>query len=201
MNIFLAILLAYTLGSIPFGYLVVRLRTGRDVRSMGSSNIGATNVLRSAGPLMGVATLVLDAAKGYLAVWLALLLTAGSTLGMSAAAVAVMTGHVFPVFLKFKGGKAMASCVGAFLYLTPGPLAAVLAVFVVTVAVTRYVSVGSILAAGTLPLAIWLILHPPAPVVVAAVAAGCLIIWRHSSNLERLRAGQESVFSFRRRRK
>lgn len=196
MNAIITLLSAYLLGSIPFGYLLVRLRTGRDVRSAGSKSIGATNVLRTAGRLMGVVTLLLDAGKGYLAVWLAAALTERSALWMSAAAVAVMCGHVFPVFLKFKGGKAVASGVGAFLYLAPVPLAAAMVVFVVTVAVTRYISAGSILAAGSLPLAIWLISHPPLPVLLAGVAAAILIVWRHRPNLERMRAGEEHVFSF-----
>ena len=102
MNVIIAVLSAYLLGSIPFGYLLVRLRTGRDVRSAGSQSIGATNVLRTAGRLMGVVTLLLDGGKGYLAVWLAAVLTERSPLWMSAAAVAVMCGHVFPIFLKFK---------------------------------------------------------------------------------------------------
>jgi glycerol-3-phosphate acyltransferase PlsY len=196
MNAIIVVLSAYLLGSIPFGYLLVRLRTGRDVRSAGSKSIGATNVLRTAGRLMGVVTLLLDGGKGYLAVWLAAALTERSPLWMSAAAVAVMCGHVFPIFLKFKGGKAVASGVGAFLYLAPVPLAAAMVVFVVTVAATRYISAGSILAAGTLPLAIWLISHSPLPVLLAGVGAAILIIWRHRPNLERIRAGEEHVFSF-----
>lgn len=200
-NSLLALLLAYLLGAIPFGYLLVKMLTGADVRASGSGNIGATNVLRTAGRAAGVVTLLLDVAKGYLAVWLAGRLTGGSELWMSLAALCVMAGHAFPVFLKFKGGKAVASCVGAFLRLTPLPLAAALVVFVVVVAVTRYVSLGSVLAAGSLPLAVWLILHPPAPVQAASLLAGAFIIWRHKSNLERLRAGTEHVLSFGGRRK
>ena len=201
MNTLLALLIAYLLGAIPFGFLLVRWKTGRDVRAAGSGNIGATNVLRTAGRVAGVATLVLDAGKGYLAVWLAAQLTGHSALWMSAAALTVMAGHSFPIFLKFRGGKAMASCIGAFLCLTPLPLAAALAVFVITVAATRFISLGSVFAAGSLPLAVWLISHPPLPVVIAAILAGAFIIWRHRSNLERLRAGKEHVFSFGDRRK
>jgi glycerol-3-phosphate acyltransferase PlsY len=196
MNILVAVILAYFLGAIPFGYLLVRWTTGRDVRSAGSGNIGATNVLRTTGRAAGVATLILDVAKGYLAVWLASCLTEGSVLGMSAAALAVMAGHAYPVFLKFKGGRAMASCVGAFLCLTPLALAATLVVFVVIVAATRYISLGSVLAAGSLPLAVWLISHAPTPALIAALVAGGFVIWRHKPNIQRLRAGQEHVFSF-----
>jgi acyl phosphate:glycerol-3-phosphate acyltransferase len=197
MNILLALLLAYLLGAIPFGYLLVKLTTGGDVRAAGSGNIGATNVLRTTGRAMGVLTLLLDIAKGFAAVWLASRLTEGSALWMSCAALAVMAGHTYPVFLGFKGGKAVASWVGAFLCLAPAALAATLVVFVVTVAVSRYVSLGSVLAAGLLPLAVWLISHPPLPVVAAALVAGAFIIWRHKLNLERIRAGQEHVLSFR----
>src|ERR1700676_1306734 len=126
----LAVAIAYLLGGIPFGYLMVRLTTGKDVRAEGSGNIGATNVLRTTGRGAGVATLVLDIAKGLAALWIADKLTDGSDLWMSAAAVGVVAAHAFPVFLKFQGGKAVASFVGAFLYLTPLPLAAVAGVFV-----------------------------------------------------------------------
>jgi glycerol-3-phosphate acyltransferase PlsY len=201
MNILLALLLAYLLGAIPFGYLLVRLTTGGDVRAAGSGNIGATNVLRTTGRAAGVFTLLLDIAKGFAAVWLASRLTEGSALWMSCAALAVMAGHTYPVFLGFKGGKAVASWVGAFLCLAPAALAVTLVVFVVTVAVSKYVSLGSVLAAGLLPLAVWLISHPPLPVVAAALVAGAFIIWRHKPNLERIRAGQEHVLSFRGKRK
>lgn len=191
---------AYLIGAIPFGYLLVRWKTGYDVRGMGSGNIGATNVLRTTGRTAGVVTLLLDIAKGVGAVWLAGWFTSDSPLWSSLAALAVMAGHAFPVFLRFQGGKAVASCVGAFLYLTPGPMLAVMAVFTVVVAVTRYISLGSILAAGSFPVAVWLLLHPPTPVLGAAIAASAFIIWRHQANIERLRAGTEHVFSFRGRR-
>ncbi len=200
MNIFIALVLAYLLGAVPFGYLLVRLASGRDVRASGSGNIGATNVLRTTGRAAGITTLLLDIAKGYTAVWVAGVLTERSALWMSASALAVMAGHAFPAFLRFRGGKAVASCVGAFLLLTPLPLAAVFVVFVATVAVTRYISLGSVIAAGSLPFAVWIIARPPLPVVAAAVAAGAFVIWRHRSNIERLRAGTEHVFSFGGRR-
>ncbi|HWC00634.1 MAG TPA: glycerol-3-phosphate 1-O-acyltransferase PlsY [Bryobacteraceae bacterium] len=192
----LALAIAYVLGAIPFGFLLVKWKTGTDVRSSGSGNIGATNVLRTTGRAAGVLTLLLDIAKGFVAVWLAGRLTGGNIHWMSAAAVMVMLGHIFPVFLRFQGGKAVASFVGAYLYLTPVPLAAVLVVFVVTVARTRYISLGSILGAATFPLAVWLILHPPASVVAAALVSGALILYRHRANIARLREGTEHVFSF-----
>jgi glycerol-3-phosphate acyltransferase PlsY len=197
---FLILAVAYLLGAIPFGYLLVKLLTGSDVRSSGSGNIGATNVLRTTGPIAGVATLLLDVAKGYLAVWLAVRFTGGNPLWTSLAALTVMAGHAFPVFLKFKGGKAVASFIGAFLCLTPLALVAVLIVFVMVVAWSRYISLGSIVAAGVFPLAVWLLLHPSIYVVVAASIAGAFVIYRHRENVERLRAGTENVFSFRSRK-
>src|ERR1700722_19315273 len=153
MNGLLAMVIPYLIGGIPFGYVLVRLTTGKDIRASGSGNIGATNVLRTTGRAAGVATLLLDVAKGYFAVMIAAKMTNEDPLWMSLAALAVMAGHAFPVFLKFQGGKAVASFIGAFLYLTPLPLAAVLGLFVITVAATRAISMGSIVAAGSLPLA------------------------------------------------
>src|SRR5262249_2049111 len=118
--------IAYVLGAIPFGYLLVKWKTGNDVRSSGSGNIDATTVLRTTERVAAHDTLLLDIAKGYLAVWIAIRLTHNSPFWTSAAALAVMAGHAFPVFLHFQGGKAVASFVGAFLCLTPLPLIAVL---------------------------------------------------------------------------
>jgi len=193
----LSIVIAYLIGSVPFGYLLVKFTTGKDVRSEGSGNIGATNVLRSTGRIAAVATLVLDIAKGFAAVWLAGYLTNDSPEWTSAAALAVMAGHAFPIFLKFHGGKAVASFIGAFLYLTPLPLAAVLLVFLITVAITRHISAGSILAAATFPIGVWIILHPPVVVLLASLIAGAFIVYRHKANIERLHAGTENVFSWR----
>jgi len=192
----LAVLLAYLIGGIPFGYLFVRFGTGQDVRGLGSGNIGATNVLRTTGRGLAIAVLLLDIAKGYFAVWLAAWLTGGSILWVSMAAGAVLLGHCYPIFLKFRGGKAVASFIGAFLYLTPVSLLAVLLLFVIVVARTRHISLGSIVAAGLFPLAVWLIEHPPAPVLLVSIFAAVLIVYRHKSNLERLHAGTESVFRF-----
>jgi glycerol-3-phosphate acyltransferase PlsY len=193
----LALVVAYLVGGIPFGYLLVRLKSGQDVRSMGSGNIGATNVLRTSGRWVAVATLVLDIAKGFFAVWFAARLTGDSVTWTSLAALAVMAGHAYPVFLKFRGGKAVASFVGAFLYLTPIPLLATLVVFVIVVAATRHISMGSIIAAAGLPLATWLIMHPPAPVILASLTAAVFIVSRHRSNIQRIRAGKEHVFRFK----
>jgi glycerol-3-phosphate acyltransferase PlsY len=179
------------LGAVPFGYLLVRWRTGGDVRALGSGNIGATNVLRTTSRTLGIVTLLLDIAKGFVAVWIAARLTAGSPVWMSAAVLAVMAGHAFPVFLKFHGGKAVASFVGAFLYLAPLPLAAVLLLFVAIVAATRYISLASIIGAAAFPFALWAIARPPLPVLSAAAVAAAFVVWRHAENIARLRAGKE----------
>ena len=195
MTPILVLAAAYLIGGIPFGFLLVKLKSGADVRSMGSGNIGATNVLRTTGRALGFLTLFLDILKGAFAVWLADRFLNGSVQWMSLAALAVMAGHAFPVFLKFKGGKAVASFIGAFFYLTPLPLLTVLIIFAITVAFTRFISMGSVIAAGFFPVAVFLIEHPPAIVVTAGAIAGGFIVWRHKGNLQRIRAGNENVFS------
>ena len=192
----LLVAIAYLLGGIPFGYLLVRWKTGNDVRAQGSGNIGATNVLRTTGPAIGLLTLALDIAKGFLAVWLAQTFTHANPFWMSAAALAVIAGHAFPIFLGFHGGKAVASFAGAFLCLTPWPLLATTLIFAAIVAATRFISAGSIIAAAVFPLGVFLIMHPEWPVLAAALLASAFVIWRHKSNLERLRAGAENVFTF-----
>jgi acyl phosphate:glycerol-3-phosphate acyltransferase len=195
MLIYLILPVAYLVGAIPFGYLLVRLGTGKDVRAAGSGNIGATNVLRTSGRLAGITTLVLDILKGTAAVWMAAQISHGDAWWTSGAAVAAMVGHAYPVFLRFRGGKAVATFVGAFLYLTPLPLGATMVVFGGVVARSRYVSLGSVVGAAVFPLAVWLIEHPPMPVVFAAVLGGMLVIHRHKENVRRLREGKEHVLS------
>ncbi len=192
----IALVVAFLVGGIPFGYLLVRWKTGQDVRQKGSGNIGATNVLRTTGRAVAVATLLLDITKGLFAVWLADKLSHGSPAWMSLAALAVMAGHAYPVFLKFQGGKAVASFIGAFMYLTPIPMIAALVLFVIVVAATRQISTGSIIAAGGLPVAAWMIEHPPLIVVLSTLLAGVFIIYRHRANIGRIRSGTENVFRF-----
>jgi acyl phosphate:glycerol-3-phosphate acyltransferase len=199
MTPLLALLIAYVLGAIPFGYLLVRMTSGADVRASGSGNIGATNVLRTTGRAAGIATLLLDIAKGYAAVWIAGRLTGEEPIWMSLAALAVMAGHAFPVFLRFKGGKAVASFIGAFLRLTPLALLCALIIFVVVVAWSRHISLGSICAAATFPLAVWIVQHPQLPVFFASLIAGAFVIWRHRENIQRLHTGTEHTFTFGRR--
>ena len=197
---FLVLIGAYLLGGVPFGYLLVKWTKGEDVRDAGSGNIGATNVLRTSGRALGVATLLLDIAKGFAAVYAMCWVSGESPAWMSAAALAVMAGHAFPVFLKFQGGKAVATFIGAFLFLTPWPLFASLVVFVAVVWAKRHISLGSIVACGLLPFAVWMIQHDDWTVVAASAIAGWFVIWRHKSNIERLREGTESVFTFSKRR-
>jgi|SRR5450432_246921 len=195
MMALLSVVVAYLLGAIPFGYLLVKWKTGADVRASGSGNIGATNVLRAGGRAAGIATLLLDIAKGYAAVWIAGRLTAQEPLWMAAAVLAAVAGHAYPVFLNFKGGKAVASFVGAFLCLTPAAIAAEVIVFVVVVAWTRQISMGSIVGAATFPLAVWLIARSPIA-LAAAIIGGAFIIYKHSGNIARLRLGTENIFTF-----
>ena len=191
----LVVPIAYLLGAIPFGFLLVKWSTGDDVRSSGSGNIGATNVWRTTGRAAGLVTLALDIAKGYLAVWIAGRLTDGNPAWMSAAALAVMAGHAYPVFLRFQGGKAVASFIGAFFCLAPWAVAAMLGVLVGVVVATRHISMGSIVGAATFPLGVWLVQQAPWPVFLASMVAGLFIVYKHRSNIVRLRSGTESVFS------
>ncbi|MBA2732957.1 MAG: glycerol-3-phosphate 1-O-acyltransferase PlsY [Acidobacteria bacterium] len=199
----LVLIAAYLLGSIPFGYLVVRAKAGADVRESGSGGTGATNVSRRAGKLAGVITLLLDAAKGALAVLLARWLVTddfGINWWVAAAAIIAVLGHCFPVWLGFRGGKGVATGVGVFLSLYPLAVACAATIFVLVVALTRYVSLGSILAAATIPLFIWLLgvyFRPVAnlaPIITAAIATGALIILMHRANIGRLLRGTESKF-------
>jgi glycerol-3-phosphate acyltransferase PlsY len=199
MNGLIAVIVAYLVGGIPFGLLIVRLKTGADVRNSGSGNIGATNVLRTTGPLAGILTLVLDAAKGLFAVWLADTLTHGDVFWMSFAALAVLLGHAFSPYLKFKGGKAVASFLGAFGYLTPVPVLVIVIIFLIVTVMTRYLSLGSVSGAVLYPFACFIILHPEWPVLAAATGAAVLILWRHQANIARIREGTENILSFGRR--
>lgn len=198
----LFIVAAYLIGSIPFGYLIVRARGGGDVRETGSGGTGATNVTRRAGRGAGVLTLALDAAKGALVALLARWLLApdfGINWWVAAASIAVVVGHVFPVWLKFRGGKGVATGLGVFLSLTPAAVALAVPVFIAVVWATRYVSLGSILATATLPLFVWLLSMREnsdattlAPVMAVAIIGGALIIFMHRANIGRLLNGTEN---------
>lgn len=191
---------AYLLGSIPFGLLLTRAFGRGDVRKVGSGNIGATNVARAAGLLAGVFTLMLDVAKGAGAVLLAERLSNDSASWMTVSAFAALLGHCFPIWLKFRGGKGVATATGIFLVLSPLACLAAVILFVLVVAFWRYVSLGSVSAAAAMPLLIyflWAPRHaPPLTVTLGALAAALLIIYKHRGNLQRLLEGVEPKFSF-----
>ncbi|MBI3895224.1 MAG: glycerol-3-phosphate 1-O-acyltransferase PlsY [Acidobacteria bacterium] len=184
--------LAYLLGSIPFGYLVYRLRHGGDIRTTGSGNIGATNVLRTTGITAGVATFVLDSAKGYLAVWLSATLIGNAPVWISLAAVAVILGHILPVFLKFRGGKGVATSFGAFLAISASSVLIVLVIFLIVVTIWHYVSLASIVAAAAFPLAMLMVGGLSTYEVGAGFLGAALVIIRHRSNIYRLLKGTEN---------
>ena len=186
--------LSYALGSIPFGYLLVRIFTGEDVRASGSGNIGATNVARKSTAL-GIATLLLDAAKGLAAVLLARVLFKGphQQLIMTTAAFFAVLGHLFPVWLKFHGGKGVATSLGAFILLTPKSILCVVVLFLMIAVAFRYVSLGSVAVAAAFPLLTWALreyVDSRQLILIALVSA--LVIWRHRQNIGRLAAGTES---------
>jgi glycerol-3-phosphate acyltransferase PlsY len=184
------VLVAYLLGSISFAVLVVRAKTGKDIRSEGSGNAGATNVLRSYGKKLALLVALADVAKGAAAVFLMRLVTADPRWA-AAAGFAAILGHVLPVFYGFRGGKGVATAVGAFLALSPLALLVCLAVFLAIVATTRYVSLGSVVALALLPPVAGLFFHAPRAVVTAAGATAVLILVKHLPNLKRLARGEE----------
>ena len=182
------ILFGYAIGSVPFAYLLAR-RAGIDVRVTGSGNVGAANVLRTSGTPLGLTVMILDIGKGAATV-LAAYAGAGSGNSMAAAGAAAIVGHIYPVWLRFHGGKGVAVAAGVFGVLAP--LATLLAavVFITTVGLTRIVSLGSVAATVTLPSAAWLTGAPP-PVLVAAIGTGILILFRHRANIRRIARGTE----------
>ncbi len=193
----ISVLLAYLLGAIPFGYILVKLRGGSDVRAVGSGSTGATNVTRATGPAIGAIVLLLDLAKGYSAVWLSDWLTVSDERFVAAAAVAAILGHSFPVFLQFRGGKSVATGVGVFLYLTPLAVPAAFGFWILAMLIWRYVSLASVLAAALYPLAAYFIYRPSLEILLAAVVCAAIIMLRHHANLNRLAAGTEPKFSFK----
>ncbi len=195
----ISIPVAYLLGSIPFGYLLVRFVRHEDIRTTGSGNIGATNVLRSGAKGLGIATLLLDLGKAFLAVELVRLRFAPGNFDLAtAAAVAAVLGHCYPIWLRFKGGKGVASALGVFLALTWPSALCILAVFILIVARTRFVSLASIIAAATLPFFALYFVPQRSPIVIAGfLSITFLIIMKHHQNIRRLLAGTESRFGSR----
>jgi glycerol-3-phosphate acyltransferase PlsY len=196
--------ISYLLGSIPFGYLLVRVFRGEDIRQTGSGNIGATNVARSGAKGLGIATLVLDAVKGALAVGIASYVAYRMELDtypmlvpnqlMATAALAAVLGHVFPVWLKFKGGKGVATALGVFCVLFPKAILVALAIFILVVLVTRYVSLGSILGAISFPVAAIFLQNTDWLSLLLASGVSLIIVVKHHQNIGRLLAGTESRF-------
>lgn len=184
-----AIISAYLIGSIPFALVLARTWGGADLRAVGSGNLGAANVMRASGVAAGVLVALLDMAKGAVSVWIAERVGAGAALP-AAAGVAAIVGHIYPVWLKFRGGKGVATACGVFSMLTPLALPPALAIFAVVVWLSKYVSLGSVLASLALPPLAYA-LGSPASSVVAALAAASMIVFRHRSNVGRLRSGTE----------
>lgn len=185
----LVLVVSYLLGSIPFSFLVGRAFGVEDVRRVGSGNVGATNVLRSAGKTAGLIALVLDAAKGAAASFLALSLAPDRPWVAALAAVAAVLGHMYPLWLRFQGGKGVATGLGAFAPLVPKAALATIGAFLFTLIATRYVSIGSIVGAVTLA-ALAFVFGSPA-VAWAATLTAVLVVVRHRSNLKRLQDGSE----------
>lgn len=204
MRALIVIVVAYLIGSIPFGYLIVRHKVGEDVRDSGSGGMGATNVSRRAGKAAGVFTLVLDALKGVLAIVVAQLIIGegGPTVDWltAAAAIAAITGHIFPVWLRFRGGKGVATGVGVFLMLAPIAVLCAAIVFLVVVSIIKYVSLGSIVAAAIIPLFVFMDMvfitsvSDLRPLLTATVVGAMLIIFAHRGNIRRLAEGTEPKF-------
>ncbi|CAN5741012.1 glycerol-3-phosphate 1-O-acyltransferase PlsY [soil metagenome] len=208
MRPLLVIVISYLVGSIPVGYLVVRAKEGDDIRQTGSGGTGATNVSRRAGKGAGVLTLILDALKGAVSVlfakWVVGLDSSAQLPApwlVAAAALAVLVGHIFPIWLKFRGGKGVATGVGIFLILMPAVVFVAVLIFVGVVMLTRYVSLGSIVATLAIPILVWLqnaLIGPLpdfVPLMTVAVAGASLIVLAHRENIARLVQGRESKFA------
>lgn len=195
----IGVAVGYLLGSIPFGYLLVRVFRSADVRTTGSGNIGATNVARTSLGL-GLMTLVLDFAKGFAAVWLASTSFPTNKTAAFAAALAAVCGHVFPIWLRFRGGKGVATGLGAFLLLTPKAILIAIGAFLVLVSMLRYVSLASITAAVSLPLAAFFLGEARPPVQVSLLSfTSVLVIVKHHQNIRRLLFGNEPKFHLKRK--
>ena len=200
MRLWLPILaIAYLLGSIPFGYILVRIFRREDIRATGSGNIGATNVARSGAKGLGILTLLLDLLKGFAAVKIAAHFAPGapgfpSDLAV-AAGIAAVLGHIFPIWLRFKGGKGVATGLGVDLALAPLAALCSLGIFIVVLAITRYVSLASILAAFMLPVFCLVLMPDRSPVFVGGmIFLALLVIAKHHANITRLMQGKESRF-------
>jgi glycerol-3-phosphate acyltransferase PlsY len=188
----LLVVFAYLLGSIPTGLVLSRALTGKDPRQQGSRNIGATNVMRTIGKALGVITLIGDVLKGLIPVIIALVLVKEGV-WVAGTGLAALLGHCFPVYLRFKGGKGVATALGIFLPIAPLAVLFDILVFAAGVGISRMVSVGSIAAAAGMPILIWLCGYP-LPYIVLGICVALLIIYRHKENIKRLLSGRENRF-------
>jgi len=187
------IIFAYLLGSIPVGLVLSKMK-GRDPRTTGSGNIGATNVMRTAGKTLGIITLLGDVAKGFLPVWLAARY-GQPTLVVAMVGIAAFIGHIFPLYLRFKGGKGVATAVGVFLAVSPLSVLIVVVLFVVLLIIFRYVSLGSLAGTALTPIVLYLLKVSPHFITMAVIMV-VLIFWKHRENIKRLWQGTENkVFS------
>jgi glycerol-3-phosphate acyltransferase PlsY len=196
-QLLITVAIGYLLGSIPFGYLLVRIFRGQDVRQMGSGNIGATNVTRTS-PILGALTLVLDGLKGLAAVVITRAFFPGQPFLLGTAAVLAIVGHMFPTWLNFRGGKGVATGLGSFAPLVPKTILMMVGLFIAIFLIFRYVSLASILTVGLFPLLVWL-LEPDkrVPLTGFAAVSSLLIIIRHQDNVRRLLAHTEPRFQGR----
>lgn len=184
------VLIAYLLGSVPTAYLLVRVAVGEDIRTRGSGNVGGTNALRTAGWRIGIAVTLIDVVKGVLAVWLMRLYNPESG-WVAAAVLAAVLGHCYPVWLKFRGGKGVATGFGAFLVIAPLSALAALGLWFVVLAISRWVSLASMVASAAFPLLLKLIDRPDLGTLAAVSIAAVVIVLRHISNLRKIVAGEE----------
>lgn len=203
------VVLSYLIGSIPFSYIVARVVGGTDIREVGSGNVGATNVARSVGRTAGVLALLLDVLKGAVAVWFARTMTerpawpwnihGGSVLEsqsfwIGVAALAAILGHMYPVWLRFHGGKGVATAGGIFLALSPIATGASAIVFLIVALLTRYISLGSIVAAASMPLFLRFLTHEPFWTIIFSIIIAVIIIVKHRRNIYRIAQGEERKF-------
>jgi len=188
----LLVVFSYLLGSIPTGLVLSRALAGKDPRQQGSRNIGATNVMRTVGRALGAITLIGDVLKGLIPVVIALLLVKEGV-WIAGTGLAAFLGHCFPIYLRFKGGKGVATALGIFLPTAPLAVVLDIVVFAAGVGISRVVSVGSITAATAIPVLIWLLGYP-LPYIVLGICVAALIIYRHEENIKRLIAGRENRF-------
>jgi acyl phosphate:glycerol-3-phosphate acyltransferase len=196
----LILLVAYLLGSIPFGLLLAKIFGVSNLRGQGSGNIGATNVSRVVGPAAGILTLLLDAAKGAAAVWLAGRVCNHSATAMMLAGIIALLGHCYPIWLKFKGGKGIATALGVFAALSPLAALSAFTLFLLVAAFWRYISLASLTAAAAMPLLIYFLWAPghapPLVITIGTLFCSALVFFKHDTNLQRLVDGTEPKYSF-----